>query len=103
MFMLNNPILLHIIPFDGKFFDDAEQTIFSLVTLNLVVLALFTIALLSIRDQRRAARAETKALRARQKEQPTLQTESPSDPASTSPIEAPTPSNQAGYRRTRKK
>ncbi len=59
--LLNNPVFWHIIPLDGKFFDDTEQTVFSLVMLNLVVLGLFFIAMLAVRDQKRAARVRAKA------------------------------------------
>ena len=66
--MFNSSILLHIIPLDGKFFDDPEQAAFSLVILNMVVLALIIIALASWREGKRAAakaaRAAAKAERA---------------------------------------
>lgn len=56
--MLSSSVFLHLIPLDGKFFDDAEQTIFSLVTLNAIVFALFVICLLAIRDQKRQQKIE---------------------------------------------
>jgi hypothetical protein len=66
--MLNSSVLLHIIPIDGKFFDDPEQAAFTLVVLNIVVLALIIIALASWREGKRAAakaaRAAAKAERA---------------------------------------
>ena len=66
--MLNSSILLHIIPIDGKFFDDPEQAAFTLIILNMVVLALIIIALASWREGKRtaakAARAAAKAERA---------------------------------------
>ncbi len=58
--MFVNPVLAHIIPFDGKFFDDTEQTITSLVTLNLIVVALFVLCLISIRNGRKAAAQEAR-------------------------------------------
>ncbi|MDB5082320.1 MAG: hypothetical protein JWP00_4244 [Chloroflexi bacterium] len=56
-------ILLHIIPFDGKFFDDPEQAIFSLLILNLAVFILIIMALISVREGRKKAALEAKAQR----------------------------------------
>ncbi len=53
--MFNGSSLMHIIPLDGKFFDDPEQAVFSLVLLNMVVLALLILALASWREGKRAA------------------------------------------------
>jgi len=56
-------ILLHIIPFDGKLFDDPEQAIFSLVVLNLAVFVLLILALMSVKEGRKKAAREAKARR----------------------------------------
>jgi hypothetical protein len=56
-------ILLHIIPFDGKLFDDPEQAIFSLVVLNLAVFILLILALMSVKEGRKKAAREAKARR----------------------------------------
>lgn len=64
-------IFLHIIPFDGKLFDDPEQAIFSLVLFNLVVFVLLIIALMSVKEGRKKAAREAKARRkALKKSQP---------------------------------
>ncbi len=64
--MFASPVLAHIIPFDGKFFDDTEQTITSLVTLNLIVVALFILCLISIRNGRKAAAQEARLVKLKQ-------------------------------------
>jgi hypothetical protein len=56
-------IFLHIIPFDGKLFDDPEQAIFSLVVLNLAVFILLILALMSVKEGRKKAAREAKARR----------------------------------------
>jgi hypothetical protein len=56
-------IFLHIIPFDGKLFDDPEQAIFSLVVLNLAVFVLLILALMSVKEGRKKAAREAKARR----------------------------------------
>ena len=56
-------ILLHIIPIDGKLFDDPEQAIFSLVLLNLAVFILLILALISVKEGRKKAALEAKARR----------------------------------------
>ncbi len=61
--MVDGFIFLHIIPFDGKLFDDPEQAIFSLVVLNLVVFMLLIIALMSVKEGRKKAAREAKARR----------------------------------------
>lgn len=63
-------ILLHIIPFDGKLFDDPEQAIFSLVILNLAVFVLLILALISVREGRKKAALEAKARRRALKQSP---------------------------------
>jgi hypothetical protein len=49
--------LYHLNPFDGRLFDDVENTITFLITLNLIILGLFFIALKARRDQMRIQRA----------------------------------------------
>ncbi len=66
-------ILLHIIPFDGKLFDDPEQAIFSLVVLNLVVFILLILALISVKEGRKKAAREAKAHRKALKQSPSDQ------------------------------
>jgi hypothetical protein len=103
--MLNSSILLHIIPIDGKFFDDPEQAAFTLVILNMVVLALIIIALASWREGKRAAakaaRAAAKAERAALEQKistaPSPQLESASRPASKPALRA----SASGSRRTK--
>lgn len=56
-------ILLHIIPIDGKLFDDPEQAIFSLVVLNLAVFILLILALISVKEGRKKRALEAKARR----------------------------------------
>ena len=75
-------ILLHIIPFDGKLFDDPEQAIFSLVILNLAVFILLILALISVKEGRkkaaREAKARRRALKQSQSDQLVTVAESPS-------------------------
>lgn len=52
--------LYHINPFDGQLFDDVENTVFTLITLNLVVLGLLFVVLKAKRDQMRAQRLTEK-------------------------------------------
>lgn len=66
-------ILLHIIPFDGKLFDDPEQAIFSLVVLNLAVFILLILALISVQKGRKKAAREAKAQRKALKQSPSDQ------------------------------
>ncbi len=66
-------ILLHIVPFDGKLFDDPEQAIFSLVVLNMVVFILLILALISVKEGRKKAAREFNAQRKVLKQSPSDQ------------------------------
>src|SRR4051794_21473795 len=66
--------LYHINPFDGQLFDDVENTVFTLITLNLIVLGLLYIVLRAKRDQMKAQRiAEKRAAKALAEISETLQ------------------------------
>jgi hypothetical protein len=97
-------IFLHIIPFDGKLFDDPEQAIFSLVVLNLAVFILLILALMSVKEGRKKAAREAKARRkALKQSQPdqlvALAESSPAGPAVSTVVSKPAQSRPAKARR----
>jgi ABC-type transport system involved in cytochrome bd biosynthesis fused ATPase/permease subunit len=97
-------IFLHIIPFDGKLFDDPEQAIFSLVVLNLAVFILLILALMSVKEGRkkaaREAKARRKALKQNQSDQlVALAESSPVRAAVAKPVSKPAQSQPAKARR----